>query len=436
MKKLCIMMLILVSLLGITGCDNDETKDGVTVVKMSLKNSLNENDGWFAMIDAANVLLEKENIRIEPEIIRTDSWDEYYTSVNANYAGRVGGTIGRIAESHIPNMIKKRQLQDLTSVYNELDMSKYNKDAFENVAKVDGKYYGLPTGVQHMVLYYNKRVFDEYNKNNPNDQIAYPSSDWENPSTFEEIKNIAIKLSSGQAPNRNYGLSAGPYLSYAGMYALSCGGSNIYDANGQSAINSDAFKTVYKWFDDMLKANAMPKPTDTQIETSMDKFLLGKVAMNIDGAWWLKDVIDSEAIEVGIAAVPVGVEGAKSNSTAFTDCFFALSTSKHPEADKKAIKALMSVEAISAVASKGVGGIPVHKDALAAFTSSLDKVDTVSKECFLNGSNYTVHVPYSTYYNSVDQEINQKMSVWLNGDMTYVEFVEFMDDRMKYYMSK
>ena len=37
MKKLCIMMLILVSLLGITGCDNDETKDGVTVVKMSLK---------------------------------------------------------------------------------------------------------------------------------------------------------------------------------------------------------------------------------------------------------------------------------------------------------------------------------------------------------------------------------------------------------------
>ena len=114
---------------------------------------------------------------------------------------------------------------------------------------------------------------------------------------------------------------------------------------------------------------------------------------------------------------------------------FALSTSKHPEADKKAIKALMSVEAISAVASKGVGGIPVHKNALDAFSSSLDRLDATSKACFLNGSSYTVHVPYSTYYNSVDQEINQKMSTWLNGEISYTEFVEFMDSRMKYYMS-
>ena len=184
----------------------------------------------------------------------------------------------------------------------------------------------------------------------------------------------------------------------------------------------------------------MPKPADTQVETSMDKFLMGKVAMNIDGAWWLKDVLDNETFEVGIAAVPVGTEGSRSYTTAFTDCFFALSTSKHPEADKKAIQALMSVEAISAVASTGVGGIPVHKDALDAFSSSLDVLikdgSTLYKDCFLAGANYSVHVPYSTYYNSVDQEINQNMSQWLNGKMTYTEFVKYMDERLRYHMSK
>ena len=36
--------------------------------------------------------------------------------------------------------------------------AKYNASAFEGVAKKDGKYYGLPSGTQHMVLYYNKTI--------------------------------------------------------------------------------------------------------------------------------------------------------------------------------------------------------------------------------------------------------------------------------------
>ena len=45
-----------------------------------------------------------------------------------------------------------------------------------------------------MVLYYNKSVIDKYNKDNPNDQIAYPSGDWANPTTFTEIQDMARKL--------------------------------------------------------------------------------------------------------------------------------------------------------------------------------------------------------------------------------------------------
>ena len=51
----------------------------------------------------------------------------------------------------------------------------------------------------------------------------------------------------------------------------------------------------------------------------------------------------------------------------------------------------------------------------------------VIKQGALNG----VNVPYSTYYNQVDQRINQKMSVWINGDMTSREFVDYMDESMR-----
>ena len=429
--KLLRLMILTTACVSLVGCGGGSEEE-ITKVKMSLMNSTNENPGWLAAIDKANELLVDDKIVIEPEIIQTDEWDKYYTKVASNIAGRVGGTIGRIAESHMPLMIKKGQVQDLTTVYESLDMSKFNQSAFDGVAKNDGKYYGLPTGTQHMVLYYNKDAIDRYNNTvNAADKIAYPSSDWNNPTSFEEIKTMATKLSSGTRPNRKFGFSAGPFLAYGGMYAKSLGGDNIFTPDGKSAINSAAYRSVYKWFDDMIKVdNSMPKPTDTTIESSMDQFYAGNIAMCVDGLWWINDIMNPKIVDfnVGIAAVPTGISNSPSYTSAFTDCFFAVANSKHPEADKKAIKALMDVESISQVASHGVGGIPVANEAISKFTKSLESKFTASDiKCLTDGIDHMLHVPYTTYYNDVDQQINQKMTVWLNGEMTSDEFVEYMD---------
>ena len=429
MKKVLKLTVMAMASLALTGCSGES--GGVTIVKMSLMNSVNENPGWTASIDKANELLADENIKIETEIIQTDEWDKYYTKVASNIAGRVGGTIGRIAESHIPLMISKGQVQDLTNVYNSLDMSKYDASAFEGVAKQGDKYYGLPTGSQHMVLYYNKDIIDLYNSTaSESDKISYPSSDWDNPTSFEELRAMATKLSSGTRPNRKFGLAAGPFLAYGGMYAKSLGGDNVFKADGTSAIDSDQYRTVYKWFDNMIKVDeCMPKPTDTTIETSMDQFYAGNIAMAIDGIWWLDDLMNEKIVDfnVGIAAIPTGVAGSPSYSSVFTDCFFAVSNSRHSEADQKAIKALMQVESIKEVANKGVGGIPVAKDAVSNFTKSLEeKFSEADIKCLTDGVAHTLHVPYTTYYNSVDQQINQKMTVWLNDELTSDEFVAYM----------
>ena len=162
------------------------------------------------MIDAANCVLERygEKVRIEAEIIMTDSWDQYYTKVTSNILGKIGGTIGRIAESHMPQMVNKNQIADLTEVRNALvETGEYAADAFEGVAVKDGKYYGLPSGTQHMVLYYNKTIFDEYNKAHPEAPVDYPSGDWNNASTFEEIRETAKKLTSGSGASKKFGLS-------------------------------------------------------------------------------------------------------------------------------------------------------------------------------------------------------------------------------------
>lgn len=443
--KILTLSSLMISLLSLSSCKKkgptlDES--GNVIVKMSIMNSTNENPGWLAMIDAANALLESsgEKVRIEPDIIKTDSWDQYYTKVAANMIGKVGGTIGRIAESHVPMMIQKKQLQDLTDIRNELvDMKDengkavYNQSSFEGVAKVDGKYYGLPSGTQHMLLYYNKTLIDNWNKNNPNDPIAYPSGDWNNASTFEEIKSAAKKLSKGEGASRRFGLSAGPYLSFAGMYALNSGGENIFNSKGECIIKSQPFYDVYKWFDDMLKVDkSMPTTADTATASAIDRFLTGNVAMMIDGVWQLHDIIEYTEFEVGVAAIPVKAEGYQSYTTTFADRFWAARTSQTPNEDKIALKALLSAEALLAVSSKQVGGLPIREDAIDNYFTSLsnsklkDYVDVIK-----GGVNHSANVPYSTYYNIVDQRINQKMATWINGDMNSVEFVNFMDETMK-----
>lgn len=440
LKKILALSLLTTTMISLGACSkrgNEFDSHGNVIVTMSLINSTNENPGWLALIDAANKKLEDDGqkVRIEPEIIKTDSWDDYYTKVNSNMLGRVGGTIGRIAESHIPQMISKNQIQDLTSIRNKLiETGAYNAEAFEGVAKKDGKYYGLPSGTQHMVLYYNKTIFDNYNRDHPDDTISYPSGDWTNASTFEEIKATAKKLSSGSGATRKFGLSAGPFLAYAGMYAVNSGGENIFDSQGNCVIKSQPFYDVYQWFDEMLKVDkSMPTTSDTATSSAFDRFLTGNIAMMVDGVWQLHDIVEyTEDFEIGVAAIPVKSSQYVSHSTTFTDRFFATRTSPHPEEDKIALEYLLSAEAINAVSSKQVGGFPIRTESIDNYLSALS--DTKLKayvEVIKGGINHSVNVPYSTYYNIVDQRINQKMSTWINGDITSVQFVDFMDETMK-----
>lgn len=430
---LMVMIATMLAGCGVTGGGQSEGP-GSGVVKFSIINSNNERPGWDAQIAKANELMAADgiDITIEKEVVKTDSWDEYYTKVAANLAGRTGGTIGRIAESHIPNMVAKGQLQDLSGIVNDLKATdKYVNESFEGVAKKDGKYYGLPSGTQHMVLYYNKDIIDDYNEHHE-DKIAYPSGDWDNASTFEEIAETARKLTKQEGGRKIFGLSAGPFLSYAGMYSKNSGGVNIFDENGQPAINTEPFYDVYDWFDGMLKEDkSMPNTSDTQVSTAINMFLAGNIAMFVDGIWQLHEVITYTEFDLGVAAIPVKSTEYSSYSTNFQDCFFALRTSTHQNADQTALRYLMKAESIQALAEKSVGGFPICKEVQETYVNTLretkvaDYVDVIS-----GGKERTVGVPYSTYYNQVDQRINQKMSTWITGKMTAHEFVDYMQEMM------
>lgn len=169
----------------------------------------------------------------------------------------------------------------------------------------------------------------------------------------------------------------------------------------------------------------MPRPTDTTVMSAFDMFTNGRLAMIVDGTWWLGSIGAVEDINIGIAAVP-GAENGSAYTSQFVDSFVIYKDCENKDAAWKAIKALVSQEGFEALAATGVGGTPVHKDVVNAVTEELlgENVDETSKKVAEEALNHTVKVPYNEYYEEADQKVNNTMDEWLLGQISYEEYAD------------
>ena len=403
-------------------------------ISFSMAAYSNEVDGWTAMIDEANRQLEAEgkNIAIKINKVPCTGWPEYYQKVITQMAGGSAPDIGRIAESYMPMLINKGQVVDLTDyMADDFDMSQYYEKTFENSAFVDGRYYGLPSGLNYYLVYYNKDMFDAAG-------LEYPSADWNKASSFEEYKNMAKALTGGEGATKTYGFSAGPYMAAVGMFNKSLGGNNVFDDNGAPTMNDSVSTEVYAWFDEMLRVDySMPRPTDTKVMGAFDMFKAGRLGMILDGTWWLGAIKDIKDFNVGIAAIPSGT-GGEAFTSQFVDSFVIFKGSKHEAEAWEAVKAIMSTPAFQALAKTGVGGVPVAKDvANSVIDESLGSaVDENGKKCAEEGMNHTIKVPYNSYYQEADQKVNNVMDEWLLGKISSDQFAENVQQILVDYAAK
>lgn len=382
----------------------------------------NEIPGWTAMISAANTKLAEKNIEIKITQIPAQGWPEYYQKIITQMAAGNAPDIGRTAESFLPQFINKGQVVDLTEYLKDLDMSQYYEKTFQGSSFQNGKYYGLPSGVYDMVMYYNKDLFQKAS-------LQTPSQDWKNAVSFDQVREYAKKLTSGEGANKIFGFWGGPYMAYIGMYSKSNGGKNVFNEDGTPAINDATAKGVYKWFDDMLRTDkTMPSPTVTKVMGATDLFKAGRLAMCVDGTWNQQAMKAITKFKVGIAAVPAGKGQAYSSQ--FVDTFVMFKGTKHEKESWEALKAIISKEGFDALAPSGTGGIPVVKATVEGmkdvmFGTSFDDND---KKCYFDAFDNVLGVPYSEYYQEADSKVNAAMDEWMLGKITSDQFADNVND--------
>ncbi|WP_085421878.1 extracellular solute-binding protein [Xaviernesmea oryzae] len=217
-------------------------------------------------------------------------------------------------------------------------------------------YYGLPTAVRSLALFYNKKLFTEagLDPNNP-------------PKTLDEYVAAAEKIAKHDASGNL--TVAGSTLDMGGqdhqwwreVLIRQFGGTPYTDNDTKVAYDSEAGIKALKFY------------TSLQLEKKigaagfMDEgqaaFRGGKAGMTIDGTFRLGAFGSIKDFEWGVTELPANNEGVRSNyASYFANGISAKTTGEELEASKKFLAYLTSPEAM-AIWLKTVGELPARRAA-------------------------------------------------------------------------
>lgn len=211
-------------------------------------------------------------------------------------------------------------------------------------------YYGLPTAVRSLALFYNKALFDE--------------AGIEPPDNLEEF------LAAAEATTKRDGAgnitTAGITLDMAGQdhhwwreVLVRQNGGEPYDADGNVAYDSEAGAAALKYYTDLQ--------TEYHVGLSgfMDEgqaaFRAGLAAMTIDGTFRL-GAFESNPFEWGVVELPANADGVRSNyASYFANAIGATAQGEELEAAQKFLAYISSPEAME-VWLDVVGELPARRD--------------------------------------------------------------------------
>jgi len=280
------------------------------------------------------------------------NWGDFNQKLLALIAAGTPPDIARLAGPGQKRFVEANVLYDLTGlIRRDINMAEYYEDVYESI-KIDGKIYGIPTGVYTLNVYYNKKMFDEAG-------IPYPSLDYSKPWTLDEFYATARKLTSGKGATKKYGLYANmDYVRCAPLFFAE--GGDLFTPDGKTAtLNTRPMINTYKTLQSLIKDGVSPSPTQLRTMPLTQLFMSNRLGMLIDGQWTILPFSSSRGLEFGVAPVPKGSAGAVTLN--FIDQWSIMAQSKHPDKAWEVLKHIMSEAGEEVLAKNNLLGMRTNR---------------------------------------------------------------------------
>lgn len=217
-------------------------------------------------------------------------------------------------------------------------------------------YYGLPTAVRSLALFYNKKIFTEagLDPNNP-------------PKTLDEFVAAAEKIAKHDASGNL--TQAGSTLDMGGqdhqwwreVLIRQYGGTPYTDNDQKVAYDSEAGIKALKFYTSLQLEKKIGQAGF--MDEGQAAFRGGKAGMTIDGTFRLGSFKSIKDFEWGVTELPANAEGVRSNyASYFANGINAKTEGEELEASKKFLAYISSPEAMD-IWLKTVGELPARRSA-------------------------------------------------------------------------
>ena len=280
--------------------------------------------------------------------LENSGWEEYWKKLEA---GATGGSSADVFWLNGPNITKYAKGDVLLPIDDKIkeagiDLSNY-PEALLKLYNVDGVQYAIPKDFDTIGIWYNKKLFDAAG-------VPYPKDDW----TWDDYVATAKQLT--KEDKSVYG-TAVQYRDQTGIYntIFASGGYVISDDKKSSGYNKAETQAGVQLLIDLQKEGVTPSQASLEETEDYVQFLSGKIAMLMNGSWFLNQIVGSEVQDdIDVVALP-SINGKKATVIHGLGNCIAKST-KNPEAAWKWVEFLASEQANKLSAETGAA-IPAYK---------------------------------------------------------------------------
>lgn len=318
MKKiktwLCLTIAAALMLSLMTGCQtgsggvSSKDKKTFTFATWAAGTELQE---FQAIVDAVN---EKAQGRYTVETLSIPS--DYYIKISTYIASKKTPDFFWLTQELISKYASLGAIADITEPFSNSSVLRPDQ-FYEGVlasAEYQGKCYGLPWIANPLMVYYNKKLFDDAS-------VPYPSptDDW----TWAEFIETAKKLTMTKQDTLGNDYQQFGYIvdGWPNIETfIWAGGGDIIDKNGTDIlIDSEATLNGLKILNTILSEGITPKYSDVaSLGTNDVWFVKQRAAMFMGGVQddferRASELPESERFEIGYAPIPVGLDGRSSS---------------------------------------------------------------------------------------------------------------------------
>ncbi len=312
-----------------------------------------------------------------------------------------------------PQLVDMGFGKDITEkVKDEIDLEQFGT-VLNNQYEIDGKYYGLPYRTNDWVLYYNKDIFDDAG-------VSYPTNDM----TWEEARDLANKVTSGEGVNKIYGIGFQPKPGFIlPMMVGNIPDFKIYESDLSGLLKPLEYFNALQYEDKVLQEYAESK----SMSQDQTYFFKGQIAMYYNGSWFGQMLSDADLdFDWGIAKAPYW-EGTEQAVFVTSTPVMINADAKNEEGAFELLKFFVGEEGAKVMAEKKMIPSYQSEEVMKIYKENL-KLDDSSYEAVTNNKTYDFG-PAHIKTGEISSAFNQELELFVTQNQDAQTTIDNMGER-------